>query len=172
MSRGLARLSPRSPGRRSLRKDESGRPAAIRGGPDCDGTGRGMAIASGWKPVAFELLPMSAPPRCVDFFRLRPRVLPLAGRHFPGTAFPFDATSGQPTGGKPTCGPEMANLQYFKWSFIVTAAGLALGGWLGWTRPARSAEPSRSSSSAQCSPVSSSRSPSTTRSSTRTNRRR
>ena len=26
----------------------------------------------------------------------------------------------------------MANLTYFKWSFIVTAVGLVLGGWLGW----------------------------------------
>ena len=26
----------------------------------------------------------------------------------------------------------MATFSYFKWSFIVTIAGLALGGWLGW----------------------------------------
>ncbi|OBZ93702.1 membrane protein [Pararhizobium polonicum] len=32
-----------------------------------------------------------------------------------------------------TTAPQTSALGYFKWAFIVTAAGLALGAWLGWT---------------------------------------
>ena len=32
-----------------------------------------------------------------------------------------------------TTAPQTSTLSYFKWSFIVTAVGLALGAWLGWT---------------------------------------
>ena len=32
-----------------------------------------------------------------------------------------------------TTAPQTSTLGYFKWSFIVTAVGLALGAWLGWT---------------------------------------
>ena len=36
-----------------------------------------------------------------------------------------------------TTAPQPSTLSYFKWSFIVTAIGLALGAWLGWTTTGR-----------------------------------
>ncbi len=38
-----------------------------------------------------------------------------------------DIAAGRKQGGSP-----VSHLSYFKWAFIVTALGIALGGWLGW----------------------------------------
>ena len=65
----------------------------------------------------------------------RPGLAPSALPRMPGAGFQ-DTTTPRPAG---TCsaaglkGHDFSMLKYFTWAFIVTALGLALGAWVGWS---------------------------------------